>query len=674
MRLHRIAMMIVLTAGCTYAQTLTPNISLQVPYYNQPDWQSPIDYDLNLLDLLLSGNRVLPALNVAGSITAGSLTTGSINITGTVSLYQINAESGIIASTGFINVGRGDIFCWRNWGNTADNCLGEDSNNSPTWNGMEFSNSSSWPNAGTCPSGQYEIASTNGASPTCAQVAYSQVSGTPTLGSLAALNTVTSANVDATVCSNAGCSQSTTGTASNLSGTPTLPNGTTATTQAVSDSSAYLATDAFLYNLLASPPPIGSTTPNAGSFTTLTADGPITSTNASGAQGIGGGFGPAPAGGANDLPACGTGVWDIWGASSGNTISWCANSSTINTLSTGGGMVYPGAGIAVSTGTAWGTSLTAPSGNIVGTQQANTYGANQKQTFTAGPNSAGFNLAGVTANPATFVEGDGLWRSDLHRFVIEDNTTAQSVAWLSDVPTSSSWPNAGSCTSGQYETASTNGSAPTCAQVQYSQVSGTPSALPPNGSAAGSLAGSYPNPTIAASGVTAGTYTYPSFTIGADGRITAASDNYVAPIQTTWTLTATGTALLSSAVQLLPSTLATGCYKVSMHAVQASSGSGCSGSASFRLAITYNDTDYGSANPLGSGSWWIPATALTTGNQTQTMLLAFPLTTAQVWSGVTTICATTGTAVQFQGYEQGAPTCTTYPTVSTRVWIEGKMQ
>jgi len=35
-------------------------------------------------------------------------------------------------------------------------------------------------------------------------------------------------------------------------------------------------------------------------------------------------------------------------------------------------MVYPGAGIAVSTGTAWDTSLTAPSGAIVGTTDTQT--------------------------------------------------------------------------------------------------------------------------------------------------------------------------------------------------------------------------------------------------------------------------------------------------------------
>ena len=42
-------------------------------------------------------------------------------------------------------------------------------------------------------------------------------------------------------------------------------------------------------------------------------------------------------------------------------------------LSSGGSMVYPGAGIAVSTGSAWNTSLTAPTGSLVGAGQANTY-------------------------------------------------------------------------------------------------------------------------------------------------------------------------------------------------------------------------------------------------------------------------------------------------------------
>ena len=45
----------------------------------------------------------------------------------------------------------------------------------------------------------------------------------------------------------------------------------------------------------------------------------------------------------------------------------------------------------------------------------------------------------------------------------------------------------------------------------------------PKGAAGGSLAGTYPNPTIAPTGITVGTYTYPTVTVGADGRVTAIS-------------------------------------------------------------------------------------------------------------------------------------------------------
>ena len=40
--------------------TVTPNLNLQVPAYNQANWQVPIIYDLNTLDSILGGTQTLP--------------------------------------------------------------------------------------------------------------------------------------------------------------------------------------------------------------------------------------------------------------------------------------------------------------------------------------------------------------------------------------------------------------------------------------------------------------------------------------------------------------------------------------------------------------------------------------------------------------------------------------
>lgn len=61
------------------SETSTPNIGLQVPAYNQPNWQVPINYDLNLLDLMLGGIIPMPALanfiitNIGAQIAAVSV-------------------------------------------------------------------------------------------------------------------------------------------------------------------------------------------------------------------------------------------------------------------------------------------------------------------------------------------------------------------------------------------------------------------------------------------------------------------------------------------------------------------------------------------------------------------------------------------------------------------------
>jgi hypothetical protein len=97
------------------------------------------------------------------------------------------------------------------------------------------------------------------------------------------------------------------------------------------------------------------------------------------------------------------------------------------------GMTYPGAGIGVSTGSAWGTSLTAPTGALVGAGQANTYTAGAKQTFASSATTAGMNFGGIAGNPSSPVIGD-LWRNTTAARLsyYDDTSTVQEIAELSD--------------------------------------------------------------------------------------------------------------------------------------------------------------------------------------------------------------------------------------------------
>ena len=68
------------------SETTTPNIGLQIPAYNQPNWQVPTNYNLNLLDLMLGGIIPMPALadfiitNLGEQIAANAVTETPVGV------------------------------------------------------------------------------------------------------------------------------------------------------------------------------------------------------------------------------------------------------------------------------------------------------------------------------------------------------------------------------------------------------------------------------------------------------------------------------------------------------------------------------------------------------------------------------------------------------------------